>query len=55
MYIDIVILQNHAQTNPDQSQTLLMSAEKFGLLLAKFLNETGMLHTFESENIGMYT
>jgi len=36
----------------DQSQVLLMSAERFGILLARNL-EVGSPQTLEAENIGM--
>lgn len=34
-----------------QSQILLMSSEKFGLLLAENLGKSGLVKTIKSENI----
>ena len=43
------------QVDHNQSQILLKSSEKFGLLLAVNLDEVGSSVTIESENIGMAT
>lgn len=42
----------YVQADHNQSQILLKSSEKFGLLLAENLNKTGSSVTIESENIG---
>ena len=39
----------------NQSQVLLINAERFGIALAENLVEVGTPQTFEAENIGTYS
>ena len=49
--LKLYILQ-HIQTNPGQSQALLMNSEMLGLLLAQNLEGGGSNRTFVSDHIG---